>query len=89
GSGSDYTAFEQHLGVPSLNVGFGGESEQGGVYHSLYDDFEHYVRFGDPTFAYGVALSQTAGRMALRMADADVLPYAFEPMADTLAGYVD
>jgi len=89
GSGSDYTAFEQHLGVPSLNVGFGGESEQGGVYHSLYDDFEHYLRFGDPQFVYGVALSQTAGRLALRTANADVLPYAFEPMAETLTGYVE
>ncbi len=89
GSGSDYTAFLQHLGVPSINLGFGGEAEQGGIYHSAYDTFEHYVRFGDPKFEYGVALSETAGRMALRMADADVLPLAFTPFADTVGGYVD
>jgi N-acetylated-alpha-linked acidic dipeptidase len=89
GSGSDYSAFLQHLGVPSINLGFGGEDEQGGVYHSLYDTFEHYVRFGDPDFAYGVALSETAGRMALREANADVLPFAFGSFADTVGGYID
>ena len=55
GSGSDYSAFLQHLGLASINLGFGGEDEQGGVYHSAYDTFEHYSRFGDPTFEYGVA----------------------------------
>ncbi len=89
GSGSDYSSFVQHLGIPSINLGFGGEDEQGGIYHSLYDTFEHYVRFGDPKFEYGVALGQTAGRMVLRSADADVLPFAFEPFADTVATYVD
>jgi len=89
GSGSDYTAFLQHLGVPSINLGFGGEDEQGGIYHSAYDTFEHYVRFGDPKFEYGVALSQTSGRMVLRMADAQVLPFAFSPFADTVGGYVE
>jgi N-acetylated-alpha-linked acidic dipeptidase len=89
GSGSDYSSFVQHLGIPSINLGFGGEDEQGGIYHSLYDTFEHYVRFGDPKFEYGVALGQTAGRMVLRSADADVLPFAFEPFADTVGTYVD
>ncbi len=89
GSGSDYSAFLQHLGVASINLGFGGEAEQGGIYHSLYDTFEHYVRFGDPKFQYGVALSQTAGRLVLREADAEVLPLAFTPFADTIGGYVD
>ena len=89
GSGSDYTAFLGHLGIPAINLGFGGEAEQGGIYHSLYDTFEHYVRFGDPEFTYGVALSQTAGRMVLREANADVLPFVFGSFADTVGGYVD
>lgn len=88
GSGSDYSAFLQHLGVPSINLGFGGESEQSGIYHSLYDTYEHYTRFGDPKFEYGVALSQTAGRMVLREANAEVLPFAFTPFAETVGDYV-
>ncbi len=74
GSGSDYTAFIDHLGIASLNIGYGGEGETDGVYHSLYDSFDHYSRFGDPGFVYGVMLSKTIGRVVLRMADADVLP---------------
>jgi len=61
GSGSDFSSFLQHLGIASLNIGFSGEEDQGGVYHSRYDSFDHYVRFGDPGFAYGVALSKVAG----------------------------
>jgi N-acetylated-alpha-linked acidic dipeptidase len=89
GSGSDYSTFLQHLGLASINLGYGGEDQQGGVYHSLYDTFEHYVRFGDPSFDYGVALSQTAGRLALREADAEVLPMQFGGFADTVSGYVE
>ncbi len=89
GSGSDYSAFLEHLGIASINLGFGGESEQGGIYHSAYDTFEHFVRFGDPQFAFGVALSQTAGRLALREADAEVLPFHFTSFADTVGIYVD
>jgi len=89
GSGSDFTPFLQHLGVTSLNVEYGGESDQSGVYHSVYDTFEHYVRFGDPQFAYGVAEAQTAGRVVLRVAAAEVLPLQFTGFADTIAGYVD
>jgi N-acetylated-alpha-linked acidic dipeptidase len=89
GSGSDFTPFMQHLGIASLNFGYSGEAEQGGVYHSTYDTFEHYVRFGDPQFAYGVALAQTAGHVVLRFADADVLPLQFTDFADTIAGYVE
>ncbi len=89
GSGSDYSAFLQHLGIASLNVGFGGEDQQDGVYHSIYDSFDHYERFGDPGFAYGVALAQTAGRIVLRAANADVLPLRFGDFADTVARYVD
>ncbi len=89
GSGSDYTAFLGHLGIASINLGFGGEDEQSGVYHSLYDTFEHYSRFGDPTFQYGVALAEITGRLVLRSADAEVLPMAYSPLADTIAGYTE
>ncbi len=88
GSGSDYSAFLEHLGIASLNLGFGGESDQGGVYHSRYDTFEHYVRFGDPDFAYGVALSKVAGHIVLRMSDANLLPLRFGDFSTTLDGYV-
>src|SRR6185295_1257729 len=76
GSGSDYTPFLQHLGIASLNLGFGGEDE-GGSYHSIYDSFDHYTRFGDPKFEYGVAQAETAGRLVLSLANADVLPLEF------------
>jgi N-acetylated-alpha-linked acidic dipeptidase len=88
GSGSDYSAFLQHLGIASLNLGFGGEDDQAGVYHSRYDSFDHYDRFGDPGFVYGVALSKVAGHTALRMANADVLPMRFSDFSDTLGRYV-
>jgi N-acetylated-alpha-linked acidic dipeptidase len=88
GSGSDYSSFLQHLGIASLDLGFSGEDEQGGVYHSRYDSFDHYVRFGDPDFAYGVALSKVAGHIMLRMADADQLPMRFGDFSDTLDRYV-
>jgi N-acetylated-alpha-linked acidic dipeptidase len=87
GSGSDYTPFLQHLGVASLNLAYSGEGG-GGEYHSLYDSFDHYTRFGDPTFDYGIALAQTAGRVMLRLANADVLPFEFLSVADTLGRYV-
>jgi len=88
GSGSDYTVFLDHLGVASMNLGYGGEGETGGVYHSVYDSFDHYTRFGDPDFAYGIALAQTGGRAVLRFANADVLPYAFNNFADSVGTYV-
>ncbi len=89
GSGSDYSAFLQHLGIASINIGYEGEEQQSGVYHSNYDSFDHYERFGDPGFAYGVALAQTAGRIVLRAADAEVLPLRFGDFADTVARYTD
>jgi N-acetylated-alpha-linked acidic dipeptidase len=89
GSGSDFTPFMQHLGITALSIEYGGESDQSGVYHSNYDTFEHYVRFGDPTFAYGLAEAQTAGHVVLRMADAEVLPLQFTGFAETFAGYVE
>ena len=88
GSGSDYSAFLEHLGIASLNIGFGGEDDQGGVYHSRYDTFEHYVRFGDPDFAYGVALSKVAGHIVLRAASAELLPMHFGDFSETLDRYV-
>jgi N-acetylated-alpha-linked acidic dipeptidase len=88
GSGSDYSPFLQHLGVAALNIEYKGEDEQAGVYHSSYDTFEHYVRFGDPSFAYGVAEAQTIGHLVLRMADAPVLPLQFEGFADTVSDYL-
>jgi N-acetylated-alpha-linked acidic dipeptidase len=87
GSGSDFTPFLQHLGVASLNIGFGGE-DGGGSYHSIYDSFDHYTRFGDPSFAYGVALAQTAGRTVLRLAEAEVLPLTFGSLSETIGRYV-
>jgi N-acetylated-alpha-linked acidic dipeptidase len=86
GSGSDYTPFLQHLGISSINLGFGGE-EQYGQYHSIYDSFDHYTRFGDPGFDYGIALAKTAGRLSLRLANAEVLPFAFGSMGETVERY--
>ena len=88
GSGSDYTVFVDHLGIASLNLGYGGEVD-GGIYHSIYDDFCWYTHFDDPTFVYGRALSQTLGTAVMRLADADVVPLEFNGMADTYARYVD
>lgn len=87
GSGSDYTPFLQHLGIASLNIGFGGE-DGGGSYHSVYDSFDHYTRFGDPNFDYGIALSKVCGHATLRLANADVLPFEFTNFADTVGVYV-
>jgi N-acetylated-alpha-linked acidic dipeptidase len=86
GSGSDYTAFIDHLGVASLDLGFRGE-DQGGVYHSAYDDFFWYTHFSDTDFVYGRALAQTAGTVLMRFADADLLPYDFTDFADTMRRY--
>ncbi|HKW77255.1 MAG TPA: M28 family metallopeptidase [Terriglobales bacterium] len=88
GSGSDYTAFIDHLGIASLNVGYGGEDD-GGIYHSIYDDFYWFTHFSDTNFVYGRALAQTIGSMVLRFADADVLPYDFTDFADTMHKYDD
>jgi N-acetylated-alpha-linked acidic dipeptidase len=87
GSGSDYSSFIQHAGIPALNIGFGGEDD-GGEYHSIYDSYDMFVRFKDPGFVYGAALAKTAGRAALRMADADLLPFDFRSLTHTVQGYV-
>jgi N-acetylated-alpha-linked acidic dipeptidase len=87
GSGSDYTAFLQHDGVASVNLGFGGE-DGGGIYHSIYDDFYWYTHFSDTDFVYGRALAQAAGSMVMRLADADLLPFEFGDFSDTIQMYI-
>jgi N-acetylated-alpha-linked acidic dipeptidase len=88
GSGSDYTAYIDHLGVASLNLGYGGE-DGGGIYHSIYDDFYWYTHFSDTDFVYGRALAQTAGTAVIRLADADLLPYDFKALAEVIQKYLD
>jgi N-acetylated-alpha-linked acidic dipeptidase len=87
GAGSDYSPFFQHLGIPSANIGFGGEGS-GGEYHSIYDSYDHFVRFKDPGFQYGVALAKTAGRSMLRLANADVLPFDYHTLTSTISSYL-
>lgn len=86
GSGSDYSAFIQHAGVPSLSIGYGGEDD-GGEYHSIYDSYDLYAKFKDPGFNYGVTLAQTAGRAVLRLANADILPFDFTHLYNTIDDY--
>ena len=88
GTGSDYSAFLQHLGIPTLSFGFGGE-DPGGEYHSIYDSYDNYVRFKDPGFVYGVALSQVVGRTVLRLADVDILPFDFRSLQKTISKYLE
>jgi N-acetylated-alpha-linked acidic dipeptidase len=86
GSGTDFTTFLDHLGIASLNVSYAGEDHEG-IYHSIYDDFYWYTHFSDKDFVYSRALSQTIGTMVMRFADADVLPYQFADLADTVKKY--
>jgi N-acetylated-alpha-linked acidic dipeptidase len=86
GSGSDFSGFLQHLGIAAVDCGFGGEDE-GTQYHSAYDSFDWQSRFVDPGLTYGVVLAKTTGRMALRLANADGLPFEFTALAETVAGY--
>jgi N-acetylated-alpha-linked acidic dipeptidase len=86
GSGSDFAAFIDHLGIASLNLGFGGE-DRGGTYHSAYDTPWYIDHFGDKDALYGKALADTAGTLVMRFADADVLPYDFRNLAATLQEY--
>ncbi len=88
GSGSDYSPFIQHLGIASMNIGFGGE-DGGGEYHSIYDSYDHYTRFKDTDFSYGVALAEVMGRCVMRLADATVLPFEFQNFANTVQQYAD
>ncbi|MBZ5627916.1 MAG: M28 family peptidase [Acidobacteriia bacterium] len=88
GSGSDYTAFLDHLGIASLNIGYDGEDD-GGIYHSIYDDFYWYTHFSDGDFVYARALAQTGGTAMMRLADAELLPFNFGAFATAIKTYVD
>jgi len=88
GSGSDYTAYLQHLGIGSLNLGFGGENESAGSYHSVYDTFYHVTHFDDPGLQYGAALSKVVGRLVLRAADAPRVPARYSDFASTVSRYL-
>jgi N-acetylated-alpha-linked acidic dipeptidase len=86
GSGSDYSAFQQHLGVPSADISSTGPY---GVYHSVFDNFAWFKKFGDPDFVYEQQMARVFGLEALRMADADVLPYDYEEYGKEIAVYLD
>jgi len=86
GSGSDYTAFLQHLGIPSTDVSSSGPY---GVYHSVFDNFAWFKKYGDPDFTYEQQMARVFGLEAVRMADADVLPYDYEEYAKEIASYLD
>jgi len=87
GSGSDYTPFLQHLGIASANISFGGESA-GGSYHTLYDTYEHYIKWIDPGLVYGEKLAQVAGHATLRLANAPRLPFEFKGFSDNVSSYI-
>ena len=86
GDGSDFTAFQDFAGIPTLSIDFGGEDD-GDQYHSIYDDFYWFTHFIDTDFAYGRALAQTGGSAMMRLADADLLPYDYSPQAEAIAKY--
>jgi N-acetylated-alpha-linked acidic dipeptidase len=86
GSGTDFTGFIDHLGIATLDMAYGGEDD-GGIYHSIYDDFYWYTHFSDTNFVYGRAMAQTVGTSVLRLADAQVLPFDFTDFADTVGMY--
>ena len=88
GSGSDYTAFIHHAGVPVLNLGFGGESS-GGSYHSIFDSYNHYKRFNDGNYVYGTTLAKVNGRLVLRLSEADILPFRFVNMAENIGSFIE
>jgi N-acetylated-alpha-linked acidic dipeptidase len=81
GAGSDFCPFFDYAGIPSMDVGFQGDY---GIYHSLYDDFDWMQRFGDPKFTYHAALANVLGTLALRLAEADILPYDFQTYASEI-----
>ncbi len=86
GSGSDYTVFLDHLGVPSLGPGYGSGN---GVYHSLYDTLVWFQKFGDPGYEYGLAQADMVGRLMMRLANAEVLPFESTGTADAIGRYLD
>ena len=88
GSGSDFSVFLDHLGIASVDAGFGGEDFGGLQYHSIYDDFYWFTHYSDTDFSYGLALAQTMGTMAMRLGDAEVLPFEFGDFGDTIRTYL-
>ncbi|HEY5339067.1 MAG TPA: transferrin receptor-like dimerization domain-containing protein, partial [Rhizomicrobium sp.] len=88
GSGSDYSAFLEHLGLPALDFGFGGEAGGGGVYHSRYDTYEHHTRFVDPGFVYDALLAKTVGHMVMQLADSDLPLQQAGDFSDTVSNYL-
>jgi len=88
GMGSDYSTFINHIGMATLHLGFGGEGD-GGSNHSVFDSYDYYTRFGDPGFDYGITLAKTAGRMTLRFANADLLPFTFTNFVDNVGKFVN
>jgi N-acetylated-alpha-linked acidic dipeptidase len=88
GSGSDYSAYLQHLGLATLDYGYGGEGRSTGVYHSRYDTYEHHSKFVDPGFVYDALLAKTVGRVVIRAADADLPIQQTSDFADAIAQYV-
>ncbi|MEA3244919.1 MAG: M28 family metallopeptidase [Gemmatimonadota bacterium] len=86
GSGSDYTVFLNFLGLPIVGMDFDGPY---GVYHSIYDDYYWMTHFGDPGFRYMTAMADVWGRMALRLANADVLPMDFAFYAKRVGEFID
>jgi N-acetylated-alpha-linked acidic dipeptidase len=85
GSGSDFTPFLQHLGVPSTDIGSGGPY---GVYHSVFDNFAWFTKFGDPTFVYEQQMARVYGLQLIRMASEDVLPFDYEAYAKEITEYL-
>jgi N-acetylated-alpha-linked acidic dipeptidase len=88
GSGSDFSSFLQHAGIACMDVGYGGE-DMDGNYHSIFDSYAEYEKFKDPGFHYGVVLAETAGRLTMRLANAEVLPFNYKDFYSTLNGYAD
>ncbi len=86
GSGSDYSVFLQHLGVPSSDIGSTGSY---GVYHSAFDNFNWFKKFGDPDFIYEQQMARVFGMEVIRMADADVLPFNYEEYGKEISFYID
>src|SRR5262249_29193774 len=89
GSGSDFSVFLDHLGVPALNIGFAEEGRSGGVYHSRYDTFEHHSRFVDPGFIYDALLAKTSGRLVERVADSDLPVQNAGGLANAISEYLE
>jgi N-acetylated-alpha-linked acidic dipeptidase len=89
GAGSDFAVFVHHLGVPTVEFGYGSEGSSAGVYHSAYDTFEFHSRFVDPGFVYDALLAKTVGRLVIRLADADLPQQQAGDFADAVSGYLD